>query len=337
VLSVLEANDLLEEAEALSARQSFAELDALLREAPETELESSPQLLHLLANANWRLGHINLALEMVKRAAWQFGALGNSPLYRRHRILRGVLMLEAGDLGAAEEYFAEVTWLAHDVGDSFGLGVATMNQGVAADVRCEWDAALTSYQRAIAAFERNGNLSWVPRCQHNMAMTYRQIGQPAKSHSYFDQALAGLAAYGTPGEILCSRAERALLLEMNGDHAFAIKIADTALRQAEIIEDIRCVGELLRVNGILLRAEARVKEARRFLVRSWRVAHRHGAKLLEAESLEELSICYAEIGDYERARVVMARAARVFEAMGATMRARMGWTRLDTFAFDLDH
>jgi tetratricopeptide (TPR) repeat protein len=331
VLSVLEANDLLEEAEALSARQAFVELDALLREASGSELEGAPELLHLLANANWRLGRSKIALESVRRTAWRFSTMGNSPLYRRHRILYGVLMLELGELADAEEHFSEVAWLAHDVGDSYGLGVATMNQGVVADIRCEWDSALTSYHRAIAAFERNGNLSWVPRCQHNMAMAYRQIGQLAQAYSHFDLALSGLSAFGTPGEILCSKAEKALLLETNGDHAFAMKIAETALQQAESIGDVRSIGELLRVNGILLRAEAKVQDARHLLRRGWYLARQYGAKLLEAESLVELAICYMESGNYSRATAVMSQAAKVFEGMGASMRARMGWTRLDTF------
>jgi tetratricopeptide (TPR) repeat protein len=336
VLSVLEANELLEEAEGLSARHAFIELESLLQEASDAELERAPELLHLLANANWRLGRANRALELVRKMELRFSTLGNSQLYRRHRILHGVLMLELGDMRAAEEHFAEVAWLAHDVGDSFGLGVATMNQGVAADIRCEWDSALTAYQRAIAAFERNGNLSWVPRCQHNMGMTYRQIGQLAKAYSSFDQAISGLVAHGTSGEILCSKGERALLLEMSGDHLFAKKIAVSGLRQANIIGDSRSIGELLRVNGILLRAEKNLKDARRFLRQSRRLAHQNGAKLLEAESLEELAICEAESGNYERAAATMSKAASAFEAMGADVRAKMGWTRLSLLPLETD-
>jgi tetratricopeptide (TPR) repeat protein len=329
VLSVLEANDLLEEAEALSAGQAFEELEAILQQAADSELESTPELLHLLANAKWRLGQTKAALDLLRGTAWRFGTLGNSTLYRRHRILHGVLMLEIGALTEAEEHFAYVSWLAHDVGDSFGLGVATMNQGVIADIRCEWDSALGSYQRAIAAFERNGNLSWVPRCQHNMAMTYRQVGQLAKAHSHFDQALLGLSTFGTQGEILCSKAERALLFEVSGDHAFAMKIAEAALKQAESIEDVRSIGELLRVNGILLREEGKVHDARHLLMRGWHIARDYGAKLLEAESLEELAICEAESGSPLGAAAVMSQAAKVFEEIGASMRARMGWTRLN--------
>ena len=329
MLDVLEANELLERAEELCRAGHYYELDGWLRDLPTEAAECSPDFLYLQAKANMHLGKFRKALALVSEAYIHIDYGINGAQHRRYVNLRGVIMLELGQVQAAEECFAEVAWQAHAFGDRRECAISNMNLGVAADVQCEWESAVVAFTRAIGSFEQIGESGWIARCRHNLGMTYRQLGQYTVALMNFDQALTGLTAYGARSEVLRCLGERALLFQFGGDHDAAAKLAASALMEATSIADYPSVAELLRVNGIIKRASEDVEVARGLFVRGLRLARRQGSAMLEAELLEEIAMCEVVRQRPRSAEIALERAARIFVGIGAAMRARAAQKRFD--------
>jgi tetratricopeptide (TPR) repeat protein len=241
-------------------------------------------------------------------------------------------MLELGHVGAAQQDFAEVAWMAHESGDVKGFAISSMNQGVTADVLCEWETALVSYNRAIAAFEDIGETTWISRCRHNMALTYRQLGKLDIARALFDQSYSEVSLNGGLNDILSLKSEMALLYEMAGDHELARKTAANALAAAESAVNPRRIAELLRVNAIIFRAESDARRAILLLRRGLTLARELGVTLLEAELLQELAACHLQLGMRRPALVNSNRAANAFRALGAERRAQAALQILETHA-----
>lgn len=332
MLDVLEANELLERAEELCRAGHYCELDSWLQTLSFETMKCSPDFLYLRAKANMHLGNFRRALVLVREAHLHIDHWSSSAQYRRYVTLRGVILLELGQVQAAEECFAEVAWQSHAFGDRREFAISNMNIGVVADVQCEWESAVVSYTRAISSFEQIGEPGWIARCRHNLAMTYRQLGQYTVALMNFDHALTGLMVYGSRSEILRCLGERALLYQSTGDHGAAAKLASSTLIEAINIADQPTVAELLRVNGIIIGASQDVEAARGLFIRGLRLARRQGSAMLEAELLEEIAMCEVARQRRWRAKLVLERAARIFVTLGAAMRARAAQQRFDACA-----
>lgn len=321
MLGVLERNELLDEAERISARRDYRALATFLGALPEDALFGDPELPHLLALAWYQIDRCDLALEMLNGLAERFGSATNNRLYRRRLNLQATCLFNTGDLQNAEQLLLQVLAAASQADDQLFIASATSNLGVIADIRCEWTDAIAAYRRALAAFQRLGDQASIGACYHNLGMTFRQLGHLSESGASFDTALEYFRRLGSPEEIAGTESERALLFLLKDDVERAEKTVARSYTIMSRIGNERMMGEILRVWGIVHLKRQRTFQARTALEQALVLARSSGNSLLEAEVCEEMG----QVETFENhdgpADAWRMRAREIYRSAGAITRA----------------
>jgi tetratricopeptide (TPR) repeat protein len=252
----------------------------------------------------------------------------NNRSYRRCLNLQASLHVFFGDLIRAENMFFEVVTRCIAADDQGILAEATLNLGVIADIRTNWNQAIAAYQRAMVPLQKLGAATAIAHCYHNLGMSLRQIGRYTQSLANFELALEYYRNSAGEQLVLACESERALLALKMGDVQFAEGSARRALARSQAIEHKYTEGELLRTLGIIL-AERNPPEARDCFASSLSVARDIGAKMLEAEVNEELAVLETVGGgDLQSAANHLDAAVQIFEKIGTMPRADLARQRV---------
>jgi len=189
--------------------------------------------------------------------------------------------------------------------------------GAIANIRGRRDEALGLYQLAIPAYQRLGNVAGLAQSLHNMAISFRHLGQ-FENASEYEQRAIGYATECANGPLLAlAWLERAELSLHAGDSALAEVGAERAAAQFAKVPDPIREADALRVVGASRLTLGRVAEARLALERGLHLAREHGSRLVEGETLRVLAECFVRLGDREAARRELATAIGLFEVLGA--------------------
>jgi tetratricopeptide (TPR) repeat protein len=194
---------------------------------------------------------------------------------------------------------------------------ATNNMGAIANIRGRRDEALALYQLAIPAYQRLGNVAGLAQSLHNMAISFRHLGQFERAGEYARRAI-GYASECDNGPLLAlAWLERAELSLEAGDAALAEVGATRAADQFGRIPDPIRQADALRVVGAARLARGHAGDAADALARALEIARTHGSRLVEAETLRVFAECLVTRGDLEGGRREMATAIGIFTELGA--------------------
>lgn len=320
MLTAEERYRLLEEVSELSERWEYQTVLHRLGEVPPAELEAEPELGCALAYAMYHLAKLDSAYALVEMLERSCASRGRDRLYCRRLLIKGNVKVDRGDLAAGESAYAEVLGLSTAANDARMVAASTMNLATVAWLRCDYGAALSSYERALAAYRSIADSYRLASCHHNLAMVYRELALFTESAQHFDQSRVIFSEVGGPYELAFNDYERAGLLHTRGDTSTAKLLATRAYETLRKLELPRELGEALRVLGIIHRGEGQYSRARAAFEEALRLARQTGVRLLEAEVLEELAVLQVESGG-EAADAAVEQASALYEQMGASTRA----------------
>lgn len=294
----------------------WADALKILREQAEAA-RTHPELATLRADAELHTGHPREARQWLASVLPMIERSGDRPSLRKAVNQLGVAEIELGALDAAERVFGHALELARVDGDDLLVAHATNNMGAIANIRGRRDEALSLYQLAIPAYQRLGNVAGLAQSLHNMAISFRHLGQ-LESASEYEQRAIGYATECANGPLLAlAWLERAELSLKSGDGALAeVGAQRAAVQFAKIPHPIR-EADALRVVGAARLTLGRLADARAALERGLRLAREHGSRLVEGETLRVLAECFVRLGDREGARRELATAIGIFEVLGA--------------------
>ena len=288
----------------------------LLREHEETA-RAHPELVTLRAAAELHTGHPREAHQ------WLLGMLpviersGDRRALRKAMNQLGVAEIELGALDSAERIFGRALELARVDGDDLLVAQATNNMGAIANIRGRRDEALALYQLAIPAYQRLGNVAGLAQSFHNMAISFRHLGQLDTAGEYEARAIRYAIECSNASLLALAWLERAELFLQSGDAALAEVGAQRAASQfANVPNPIR-QADALRVVGSARLALGRVVDAQSSLERALELARAHGSRLVEGETLRARAACFVESGDVDAARRELAMAIGIFDELGA--------------------
>jgi ATP/maltotriose-dependent transcriptional regulator MalT len=320
--SLEEKASLLAHAWELKARRDVPGLLALLSPLPEEELLAEPDLGVLLAFAWHCERNVTPVLELMDKLAAQCGRRGNDNVDRLRLNLQGVSLSLIGRLDDAERTYSKALAASYEAQDYRMIALVTMNLGIIADIRCEWEQALIAFRRAIVGFQRIGDRANLAMAHHNLAMTNFQMGLLENADSNFSTALEHYDRSGTTAEKIGTLIERAhLRLRMNDD-AFAEASIRRVLSEVRSLNSTFMKGEAFRVAGIILHAQGQYNEARRYLVLSSQLAQRIDRRILLAEVAEELARLEIGEGNIPQAQQRVRECISHYLKMGAVRRAQ---------------
>ena len=276
-----------------------------------------PELATMRADAELRTGHPREARQWLTQTLPLIARSGDRAALRKAVNQLGVTEIELGALDAAERVFGQALELARIDGDDLLVAHATNNMGAIANIRGRRDEALAVYQLAIPAYQRLGNVAGLAQSLHNMAISFRHLGQLERASEYEHRAI-GYATECANGPLLAlAWLERAELSLQSGDGALAEVGAQRAAAQFAKVPDPIREADALRVVGAARLTLDRVIDARSALERGLRLAREHGSRLVEGETQRVLAECFVRLGDREAARSELATAIGLFEVLGA--------------------
>ena len=288
----------------------------ILREQGDAA-RAHPELATMRADAELRTGHPREARQWLALALPAIERSGDRAALRRAVNQLGVAEVELGALDAAEHVFARALELARSDGDDLLMAHATNNMGAIANIRGRREEALGLYQLAIPAYQRLGNVAGVAQSLHNMALSFRHLGQLARAGEYEQRAIAYASESGNGPLIALAWRGRAEVSLLAGDARLAEVGALRAASEFARVPDRIREADALRVVGAARLTLGRVDDAREALERGLALAREHGSKLVEGETLRVLAACCVQEGEHEPAREQLSAAMAIFEAVGA--------------------
>lgn len=319
---------LLERAWDLHRVHDLPGLIELLSPLSESDLAAEPELGLMLGFAWHHTGHSSRALRVVQALQDPLRREGNTKLSRRVHNLHAMVLLEQGNLQAAEELWLDLHERAGQAGDPLTLAWVNSNLAIVADIQCRWEDALASSQRAHAAYQRLGDHNALGGTHHNIGMTYRQLGILDDAVRNFERAAGYYRIDGNQNDIARTELERGLTIYMLGDVRLARAGVHLALERFTALGHRAGQSDSWRVLAIFARQERRFDEARRLLKAGLPLVRDAGDKLTEAEILEELAVLEKQEGNSGESARHAVEAARIYRGMGADRRAERMEERL---------
>lgn len=316
---------LLASARADSARGAWSDVRALLG-AHAADARAHPELVTLYGEALLRTRAPREASAWLAETGTMVRRSGDRAAARKATNLEGVACFESGNIGRAEERFQEAMELGRQDGDDLLLARATNNLGTIANVRGASREALALYRLAIPAYQRLGNVRGMAETYHNIAISFRDLGDDAHTEESESRALefarqasdARLAAMAMVG--LAEVRLRA------GDAELAEAEARRAAQDLAAAGDPKGEADALRLAGAAATARRRFDEAALLLARAVRLARDHGFALIEAEGRRASAELALAQGDTKRAVALAREALAIFERLeAAEVRAVRDW------------
>jgi tetratricopeptide (TPR) repeat protein len=307
---------LLERARRHATAGEWGDALHILREHGDAA-RTHPELATLRADAELRTGHPREARQWLASALPVIERSGDRAALRKAVNQLGVAEIELGALDAAERVFGRALELARADDDDLLMAHATNNMGAIANIRGRRDEALALYRLAIPAYQRLGNVAGLAQSLHNMAISFRHLGQLTRASDYEQRALAYATECGNAPLLALAWLERSELSLQSGDAALAEVGAQRAAAQFAKVPDPIREADALRVVGAGRLRLGRVADARSALERGLHLARAHGSRLVEGETLRVLAECFVRLGDLETARRELATAISIFEVLGA--------------------
>ena len=193
----------------------------------------------------------------------------------------------------------------------------TNNLGLIANIRGRRRDALMMYELAVPTYQKVGSAQGLAELHHNMAISYRDLGDLDKADKSEQRAiefaraaqvarLAALAAIG--------RADVAL---RRGEAALARVAASRGATECLGLGDQSGAVDGLRVLGLACIAEGEIEEAAVALEQALGLATRHGNPFLQAETLRAKAQLARARGALCEAWDLGEAARALFERVGA--------------------
>jgi tetratricopeptide (TPR) repeat protein len=196
-----------------------------------------------------------------------------------------------------------------------------LNLGAIANIQGDVASALKYYTQACDFAIKTGEVGIRMKAYHNLGMLHADQMEWEEADESYEKArelatqLGDCEALGT---ILMNRSELSCAM---GRYDDALTQCDAALTIfAEVGAEIPR-GTTLRWKGRALRELGQYALAERALTEAMRIAHRAQAKLLEAETMQELGGLLALASDAGAARKWLKRSLDLFVSLGATREA----------------
>jgi tetratricopeptide (TPR) repeat protein len=294
----------LSEARALYRDRAYRELLNRVAGAPDESLLAEP-------------AQRERALALCQRLGPICQQRGNDRLFRDRLNLEGMLRFARGEVEAASELWSELLSVSSRAGDADFVARSNQNLGVIFTLSGSLDAALVSYERALAGYREMGQWRGMAQALQNVAIAHREMDRWHEADRCCQDAIRYAQEDGSEDEVARAQQERALVLCLSGDPLLAEATASQALRRWVRLEQPDGLGGTLQVLGVIALEEGRDGEARTHLSRALELARETRDAFLEAETLETLAALAVAEGLPDESARCQTEAEQLFASLRA--------------------
>jgi tetratricopeptide (TPR) repeat protein len=307
---------LLATARQLAVAGAWRELVVLLAPRADAGLSSGDEAL-LYAEALMRSGEERLALAYLRDVEPSLADDANRALHRRATNMIGGACFALGDRDGANAAWSRTLELATRDDDLLLMAQATNNLGALANLEGRHEDALWQYRLALPMLQRLGQPSLLAQGYHNMAITFRDVGELTEADEHELRAIDYAQDGGAARVAAMGRTGRAEIALRRGDAPLAESTARVAIDELEALGDPMNEADAHRVVGAACAAQSRHDDALAAFDCALSLARAHGHALIEAESLRDRVDCRIRSGERSLAREDARAAIAIFEKLGA--------------------
>lgn len=275
------------------------------------------ELALLVGEALLRVGRERAALDWLE-ASERVLRLKDRQAHRRVLNLLGAAHFAVGALSDAAARFGEARERALQDGDLLLLARSTNNLGALANLRGEPDAALAHYHLALPAYQRIGQRRGMAEAYHNIAITYRDMGNLDEADDHECRAIEHANDDGSSRLAAMGRIGRAEIALRRGDAALAEGTGRLAQEEFSRIGDSQNEADALRLIGVACAAQSRYAESLESFDRALSIARERAYALNEAETLRDRAELFRMREDTVAAHTDALAAIAIFDRLGAT-------------------
>ena len=267
-----------------------------------------------LGRVAWRQGRLDVAKAHFEEARELAQRLGDDEARARAENGLGLVFYGRGEYVQARAALSVARDLSQD---PIMRAKALLNLGIIANIEANFDAALTNYTRARAAFQQAGDHAGESLALHNLGMLHADLRQWDNADAAFRECLELCEARGDRPLIASVLVNRSEVSCARGRFDEAIAACDHAISiTAEIGAEVQR-GEALCWKGHALARAGRIDAAELASREAMRIARRTHVRLLEAEASRDLGAIASARGDSVGAHKWLTRALELFEELGA--------------------
>lgn len=303
-------------ARALAKSGAWRELSDVIEPLTGDPESLSGELIVLYAEALARVGSDRQACEWLTRSEPALLATGDHYWHRHALNLLGVALFGLGKLDDATQAISRALELANQADDLLLFARAANNLGAIANLQGRHEAALSCYRLSVPVYQRLGNCRGIAETHHNMAITFRDLGELQHADEE-EQLAAEYAAEGVAPRIaVMCRIGRGEIALRRDDPRFAEMTARTALLELKDLDDPINEADASRLLGAALGTQGRSAEALEAFSHSLSLARERGHVLTEAETLRDRAMVHGQEGAFDSARDDALRAITLFDSLG---------------------
>lgn len=307
---------ILERARELADAGAWGDVLALLEPRAATcERDGASALLY--GEALIYTGNERQAVRWLRGTAPRLGEVGDKASQRRAVNMIGAACLALGELEDASGEFERALELATQSEDLLVLARATNNLGAIANMQGDHERALSHYRLALPTFQRLGQRRGLASSYHNLAITYRDLGELEESDEHELRAIEHAIEGGVPRLAAMGRVGRAEVALRRGDAAFAETTARMARDEFARLGDPQNEADASRLVGAACTAQRRFAEALDAFDRALEIAGERGHALNEAETLRDRAELYMAQDRTADALHDARTAMAIFDRLGA--------------------
>lgn len=311
------SDSILEQARARADAGAWSDVLTLLEPRADTCQRDGASAL-LYGEALIYTGHPKKAVRWLRGTEPVLGEAGDRAAQRRAVNMIGAASLALGELDEASLAFTRALEMATNAEDLLVLARATNNLGTIANMKGDHEQALSHYRLALPTFQRLGQRRGLASSYHNLAITYRDLGELEEADEHELRAIEHATDGGVPRLAAMGRVGRAEVALRRGDAAFAETTARFAREEFARLGDPQNEADAWRLIGAAYSAQRRYPEAREAFGQALEIAHARGHALNEAETLRDRAALHLAEGDVASARSDARAAIVIFERLGAT-------------------
>ena len=307
----------LRELRGLAESGRYREVLDRLAQVPAPELEGRTPFALLAAEAHGRLGEFTAAARWAGLALAASRERGEPQAELRARNYQGLIALRQGDVDAAERHLTDALEMARAQADAAFEARCLNNLGVIADLRGDRTQSLADYQLALAAYQQAGLMRGMAETHHNLAITWRDLGDHRRALAAAEQAVRLARLVKDDTLIGLTLAGRANIHLHQTDSSLAAAELDRAAEAYRRVAFEPGLAEVWRLQAAVFRLKGNLAGAVDLLRRAAELAGARGSADTLADIERDLGSALAVAGDGAGAREAWARAAAGYRRLGA--------------------
>jgi tetratricopeptide (TPR) repeat protein len=279
----------------------------------------SGELALLYGETLLRTGRERVAIEWLRQTEPRLAA--TDPRSHRHVFnMIGVACFGQGELEEAASAFSTALDLASQNDDLLLLARASNNLGMIANMRGQHEEALAHYRLAVPAYQRVGQPRGIAEGYHNLAITYRDIGDLEQADESERRAIEYASDANVPRIAAVGRIGRAEIALRRND----ARLAEMTARVAA--DDLTRLGgdpwneaDAYRVVGVAAGMQGHLDDALVAFDRALSIARGRGHSLNEAETLRDRARVLLRQRAQDLGQADARSAIEIFRKLGAVV------------------